>query len=286
MSEKFELEADIGGFGYWGEQGVYYIVLRGCKQINEIARPGQFVMIWPKPDSYEHLLGRPFSIYGAPPPPWEKYYPDALQIIFKKVGKGTELLATGGAGRKVRVLGPLGNGWSMDKDFKEALIVAGGIGVVSLMWLARELSQRGKEIRFFLGARNKNEFLCVDECRKKGFLYTATDDGTVLDSGPIMQIKGSVTDLLRSFEIDSLWQLEKPHIFASGPMEMLKGVAEIAKIHGTPAQVAVEGRMACGISACMGCAIKVKDDSDPDGWRYARICTDGPVFDPHEVIWK
>ena len=49
-----------------------------------------------------------------------------------------------------------------------------------------------------------------------------------------------------------------------------------------PCQVSMEERMACGIGACVGCVVEIKEG---DGTTYKKVCKDGPVFDCKEVVW-
>jgi len=65
-------------------------------------------------------------------------------------------------------------------------------------------------------------------------------------------------------------------------MPMLEAVAEITKAHGLKCQVSTEAKMACGIGACMSCAIEVRSGNSA---KYVRCCKEGPVFDADEVIW-
>jgi dihydroorotate dehydrogenase electron transfer subunit len=70
-----------------------------------------------------------------------------------------------------------------------------------------------------------------------------------------------------------------PTIMTCGPNAMMRAVVSIAKNHGIPCFVSVEGEMACGIGACLGCALPLRDGPRP----FAYACTDGPVFDASRV---
>ena len=50
--------------------------------------------------------------------------------------------------------------------------------------------------------------------------------------------------------------------------------------YGVPCQVSMEERMACGVGACLGCAIQMADGT------MTHVCKDGPVFDAEEVAWN
>jgi dihydroorotate dehydrogenase electron transfer subunit len=70
-------------------------------------------------------------------------------------------------------------------------------------------------------------------------------------------------------------------ICACGPHGMLKAVAEIAIQRNIACQVSIEAMMACGMGACLGCAVAVRDDDVC----YRHVCMDGPVFDAHRLKW-
>ena len=71
-------------------------------------------------------------------------------------------------------------------------------------------------------------------------------------------------------------------VYACGPAPMLKAAAAYAEETGARCYVSTEERMACGLGACVGCAIKIKDG---EGFTYKKVCSDGPVFDANEVCW-
>ena len=59
---------------------------------------------------------------------------------------------------------------------------------------------------------------------------------------------------------------------------MLKSVAQIAHENKIPAQLSLEGHMACGMGACLGCVVATNAG-------YKSVCKDGPVFPSEELIW-
>ena len=71
-------------------------------------------------------------------------------------------------------------------------------------------------------------------------------------------------------------------IYACGPAGMLKAVAGLARREGTPCQVSLEARMACGMGACLGCAVAAQNAAGP---HYLKVCQDGPVFKAQEIDW-
>ena len=74
-------------------------------------------------------------------------------------------------------------------------------------------------------------------------------------------------------------------IYACGPDAMLHAVAHIAAERQLPCQVSLEGYMACGVGACLGCVAEGKTHSPatPD---FRCVCTEGPVFESSELKWE
>jgi dihydroorotate dehydrogenase electron transfer subunit len=61
---------------------------------------------------------------------------------------------------------------------------------------------------------------------------------------------------------------------------MLRCVAGIAARHKVACQVSIEARMACGLGACLGCAVEGAAEA---GDKYLHVCMDGPVFEAHRL---
>jgi len=184
------------------------------------------------------------------------------------VGEGTKKLSGCKKGDIVDILGPLGNGFSFSDHYKRIFIVAGGIGVAPMLFLASYLQKKGvnpSECMVFLGGRSKDDLLCSDDFLRIGMkIHLTTDDGSA----------GDRCFVTHPLEI----ALEKGRpdiIYACGPLEMLKCVAGIAEKHTVTCQVSIETIMACGMGACLGCAVERKETSG----NYMHACLDGPVFD-------
>lgn len=226
-----------------------------CPEIAAEASTGQFVEVYP--DNGVNLLARPISICET-----DKLL-GTLRLVFQIVGKGTELFSKLTKGDKIRVLGPCGNGYSL-KDGK-AILVGGGIGVPPLLETCKKLKG---EKTVVLGFRS-GSFLTGEFEKYNAKVFVATDDGSV-------GFKGNVVDLLKAQDLSA------DVIYSCGPRIMLKFLSLWAEEKGIECQVSMEERMACGIGACVGCVIKIKDGDD---WAHKKVCKDGPVFDSKEVIW-
>lgn len=242
---------------------------------------GQFAMITvgPRPDSIDPLLRRPFSIYNLP----DDGAPDgshALQVFFKVLGRGSEILSRSRAGDWVRCLAPLGKGFAPTRPpGSRLLLVAGGVGAASLHPLAlREIRDGGKPLMLY-GCRTSDDLAGVGPTRSTGVeISVATDDGSAGH-------RGFVSDLLDRFLGEEGPDGRKRWVIcACGPMPMLKSTAEVAGRHGVPCYVSLESPMACGFGVCVGCVIGTRETPDSP-LRYKRICMDGPVFDASTVCW-
>jgi dihydroorotate dehydrogenase electron transfer subunit len=241
----------------------YYKITFGVGEDFKKAFPGQFVMAR-VPNNEGAVLRRPFSIHrvvcgtnGID-----------LEILFKVVGKGTTALARVKAGDQVDILGPLGKGFTVPESLGRCFLVGGGIGIAPLIFLLDRLARKGVDksgISLFIGAASKKHLLCLDEVRKKvSQLYTATDDGSFGE-------KGLVTRLLET----ALENIHPDIIYACGPIAMLKQVAFLGNRSHVPCQISLESMMACGMGACLGCAVKNTRHLE----KYDHVCMDGPVFD-------
>lgn len=240
------------------------------------ARPGQFVMVRVNA-AIDPLLRRPFGIFdvgtytpahtGAQPQP-------CFEMLYRVVGKGSAMLATLHETELLDILGPLGKGFDLDPPGEEKLIVGGGVGLAPLYLLARELV-KGAKVRLFAGGRTREDILCITEFERLGVeCYVATEDGSLGE-------RGLVTEALeRRLEADA----GRASIFACGPHGMLKAVAAIAAQRGIHCQVSLEGYMACGMGACLGCVTPGHRHS-PETPDYRCVCTEGPVFDSQELKW-
>lgn len=226
-----------------------------CPNIAKEAKAGQFVEVYP--DNGVNLLSRPISICEI------DKNEGTLRLVFQIVGKGTKLFSQLKPNDEIRLLGPCGNGYTLGEG--KAILVGGGIGVPPLLETCKQL--KGEKI-VVLGFRS-GSFL-VDEFEKLGAkVYVATDDGSV-------GFKGNVVDLLKAEKITG------DMIYSCGPKIMLKFLSMYAADNNISCQVSMEERMACGIGACVGCVVQIKDG---DSWTYKKVCKDGPVFDSKEVCW-
>lgn len=262
----------------------HYKICLDAPEITREAKPGQFVHIKVK-EGHDPLMRRPFSIH--------KSEEEKIELLYKIVGRGTEILSRQETGKKIDTLGPLGQGFKWNADVKRTVLVAGGMGVAPLYFLAERLtgcknggvdkrskkqpllndSLRNKnlgDVLVILGSENKENILCLEDFRNLDIkVKIATEDGS-------QGYKGLVSDFLfHLFQKDPQTDL----LCACGPLPMLKKIAQLSSRYRIPSQVSLEQRMGCGIGACRGCVIAGQNG-------YLRVCCDGPVFWTHQIRWE
>ena len=228
---------------------IYEMHLAG--DVSGITRAGQFVEI-----ALDGLyLRRPISVCN--------YEEGELTLIYKVVGKGTDLMSQMAEGTQLDVLTGLGNGFNIDHECEKPLLVGGGVGVPPLYRLTRDLIARGKEVTVVLGFNTESEIFYAEKFEEAGAkVIIATADGSV-------GIKGFVTNAIAESGVDA------DYFYSCGPLPMLKALCQSLEIDG---EVSLEERMGCGFGICMGCSIQTTKGAK-------RVCKEGPVFKKEEVIW-
>ena len=284
MAEKYEEIAVVVDQSSLGN-GIYDLTLKTDK-IAKAARAGQFVSVYSNDKS--KLLPRPISLCGI------NRDDDTIRLVYRVTGEGTgtEEFSKLVRGDKVRILGPLGNGFTVQPG-KKAFLIGGGIGVPPMLQLAKDIntgivqtsgeeSNQGQtamegaesktavcDMNIVMGYRDENTFL-LDEFKEQAASFVATEDGSV-------GTKGNVIDAIKENAI------EADVIYACGPMPMLRALKAYAAEHDMDCFVSMEERMACGIGACLACVCKTKDKDAHSNVKNKRICKEGPVFDAKEV---
>ncbi|MDD7464411.1 MAG: dihydroorotate dehydrogenase electron transfer subunit [Anaerococcus sp.] len=209
------------------------------------AKPGEFFMF--RTDSFrnEPLLSRPFGVCDE--------NPNELSFLYQVVGKGTEIMAGLRKDTEVKLLGPLGHGFTL-KNPKKIAVVAGGIGIAPLLYLCKKLEVKPD---FYAGFSAEEYF--VDEFRPFVNKVVTTVD---------KRDHKFITEAINPDDYDL--------IYACGPNPMLQALCD--KNTKAEIQVSMEAHMACGIGACLGCTVESTNGE------FLRVCKDGPVFDSKEVF--
>ena len=226
---RLELEAARKGYSFSGE-------------FVDIAIPGYY-------------LRRPISVCDCAE--------GRISLIYKVVGKGTQVLSQMGAGESLELLTGLGRGFDPSACTAEALLVGGGLGAAPLHLLAKELKAQGKKVTAIMGFNAADEIVLEKEYRE------LCDEFTVVTLDGSVGMKGFVTDALESL---------KPsydYFYTCGPMVMMKAVCGALQGGG---EASLEERMGCGAGFCYGCTCHTHLGA-------RRVCKDGPVFKKEEIIW-
>jgi dihydroorotate dehydrogenase electron transfer subunit len=249
-----------------------------------------------EPGSFVHVtcdaslpMRRPLSIMRA--------NGDWIEVLFKTVGHGLELLARKKSGDPVNLLGPIGRPFQLCPERPNALLIGGGVGIPPMVFIADRLRQESGTWNPFaiLGSEIPFPFeLLESELPVPGVPDEVVSTMPLLESWGIPArltslqgyrgcFDGYVTVLADAW-LDALSpeQLAKTEIFACGPTPMLRAVADLAARHDLPCQVSLEEFMACAVGGCAGCTVKI---NTPAGEAMKRVCVDGPVFDAATVVW-
>lgn len=259
MSEKLQEEALVVSQKKIGD-GIYDLTLQ-TNRIASIAKAGQFVSVYSNDAS--RILPRPISLCGI------DAKNETIRLVYRVVGKGTQEFSRLGSGDTLQILGPLGNGFTLNR--KKAFLIGGGIGIPPMLELAKKMNAEMPEVdkTIVLGYRDKGTFL-LEEFQKQGNVVIATEDGSV-------GTQGNVLDAIRQEG------LEADVMYACGPAPMLGALKNYAIEKNMDCYISMEERMACGIGACLACVCRTKETDAHSNVKNTRICKEGPVFDAREV---
>lgn len=260
MSEKFQETVTVVSQKQIGT-GIYDLIIQ-TKEIAAAAKAGQFVSVYSNDAS--KLLPRPISLCGI------DRKAGTLRLVYRVTGEhtGTEEFSRLQAGDTMKIMGPLGNGFTVEKG-KKAFLIGGGIGVPPMLQLAKEMKDAGENFQIVMGYRDAGTFL-LNEFKEQGESFVATEDGSV-------GTKGNVLDAIRENHLDA------DVIYACGPTPMLRALKAYAEEQNMTCYVSMEERMACGIGACLACVCNSTDKDAHSNVKNKRICKEGPVFNAKEV---
>jgi dihydroorotate dehydrogenase electron transfer subunit len=241
--------------------GGAYLLRLEAPDIALAARPGQFVMAR---CGGATVLPRPFSVHRAGE--------DSISLLFAAVGTGTRRLAELRRGDTVDIFGPLGNGFTVPDRARNLLLVAGGLGIAPLVFLAETAACEGRKVTIIQGARSRQNLMQVSlaqSSHEKGLepgavhVVNVTEDGTE-------GLQGLATDFVAAYA-------EEAHaVYACGPLPMYRSLAAACEPSGLPVQVSLEIVMGCGTGVCYGCTIRTAHG-------LKQVCRDGPIFNLEDV---
>lgn len=230
--------------------------------------PGMFVTLRVS-GATDPLLRRPFALSDYDPGSGR------ISFIFQIRGPATRLLSERRPGAVLDVLGPLGRGFPDPAPGSRPVLLGGGIGLGPMLYAARDFGSRAAEGGWeapllVLGFRTEAQ---VPDIEFPEGTVICTDDGS---SG----FRGTAVEGAERADAGGRYGPDAPPAYyACGPAPMMAALDRRAASRGAPYWAAVEQWMACGVGACMGCAVRLKDGS------FARACAEGPVFDGASIDW-
>lgn len=239
---------------------------------------GQFAMVRSEAWGHAPLLPRPMSLLTGGERP---------SILIKVVGEGTRRMAAASGGERFLLLAPLGKPWSKAPEGHRPVLVAGGVGVAPLLFLAREMAaQRAAEKKgaasaagdgvpkplVLYGGRTAMDLPLDRELGAVSEMRVATEDGS-------RGTKGRVTALLAAALDEAGVHKQAIQVYTCGPHGMMAAVAAMCAERGVPCEVSLETPMGCGYGVCLGCPVAKK----AGGFLYA--CMEGPCVDATAIDW-
>lgn len=237
-----------------------------------VARPGQFFHLQcPAQDNDHPFFRRPMSLYNV------VAAEGRVEFLYKVQGAGTRGLATLTRTEKLDLLGPLGNGFTLTRDYKHVLLLGRGVGLATLTPLAEQVIKAGGKVTAILSARSPELIMSEKFLSELGAVVHCVTD---LDQSSDVK---AVQALLEKIHAEEALDL----LTTCGSNRLMKMLQEFGLKHGIAGQVAMEQRMGCALGMCFACVLPVKNEQQVDQLSYQRVCLEGPVFDLQRVLtWQ
>ncbi|MFS0689368.1 dihydroorotate dehydrogenase electron transfer subunit [Sporosarcina sp. 179-K 8C2 HS] len=240
----------------------WHMVVSAPGLVNRI-QPGQFFNILC--ETTFPFLRRPFSIYRI------NKEEETIEFLYLVQGDGTKKMTEFKAGEKVDVFGPLGVGFTLEKDWETVLLLARGVGIATLAALAQEASNQNKKCIAILSARSHNDLLATETLQGLGAeVYKVTEEDG--NSG-VEYVEQLIENILAEQRVDAG--------FTCGSKRLSKLLQAVTRKYIIPSQIALEEHMACGMGACFACVCDIRSEN---ATQSVRVCTEGPVFDLDKVV--
>ena len=227
---------------------------------------GQFFNLeCPATEADRPFFRRPMSIYKAEP------RNGILEFLYKVTGAGSRGLASLAPGETLRVLGPLGVGFTLDPAWRNIVVLGRGVGLATLAPLAELAAESNIGVTSILSARSPAQVMSVDRFEAIGarIEIVLDSDGS---SAPV-----NVEALLRSLHDET----RADAFFTCGSNRLMLLLQRLGQELAIPGQVALEQQMACGLGMCFCCVRKFRSG---DATVNRRVCWEGPAFDLQEAL--
>jgi dihydroorotate dehydrogenase electron transfer subunit len=229
------------------------------------ARPGQFFqLLCPTPDEIEVWFRRPQSVYRVEPARGR------LEFLYKIVGRGTKGLAKLKPGDQLNMVGPLGNGFTLDPCWQNIVVLGRGVGLATMAPISQTAAENGTRVTAILSARDEARALAGDLFSRVGSVIKVLDSN---GSSSVENVEAILLKLIAEKKADAF--------FTCGSNRLLQLMKRIAKAHNIPGQAAMEQIMACGLGPCYICVRTFETNGKKE---LRRVCVEGPVFDLQECL--
>ncbi|NGP44853.1 dihydroorotate dehydrogenase electron transfer subunit [Bacillaceae bacterium SIJ1] len=243
----------------------YWHMVVDTSAVNEPIHAGQFFHILCH-DGWTPFLRRPLSIY--------RIFSDRIEFLYLVKGAGTKKMTAFRPGDRIDVMGPLGEGFTLEPNATKILHLARGVGIATLAAIAQEAAEKNVTSLAVLSARSPNDLLAADELRVSGAeVHLVTDEEGTSD---VPNVKRLLEELLTTHHIDQM--------FTCGSNRLARLAQELSSTHGVPGEIALEEHMGCAMGVCFACVCDIKKE---DGaLQSVRVCREGPVFGLEEVVLR
>jgi len=229
------------------------------------AKPGQFFqLLCPSPDAIEVWFRRPQSVYRV------ERSSGRLEFLYKVVGRGTQGLATLKPGDLLDMVGPLGQGFTIDARWRNIVVLGRGVGLATMAPISQLAGQMGVRVTAILSARSPELALAADLFESVCTVIKVLDtDG----SSSVENVEAILRRLIREGKADAF--------YTCGSNRLLQLMKRVAREHRIPGQAAMEQIMACGLGPCYICVRTFEVQGKKE---LRRVCVEGPVFDLQECL--
>jgi len=229
------------------------------------AEPGQFVIVYARDGRSKPI---PLTIAD-----FDKQA-GTITLVIQAVKVGTIKLLTMNAGETFFALqGPAGHASEIESFRGAIVVVAGGVGIAPVYPVIRALKEAGNEVEAILGAREEKFLFWEEKIREYSDSVTVCIEKPPFKKG---REEGLVTP---SLEKAFLARRPISHVFAAGPLPMLRALSAITKNRGVKNVSSAVAQMIDGTGMCAGCKCNVGTES-------VLLCQKGPEIDGNLADWE
>jgi dihydroorotate dehydrogenase electron transfer subunit len=249
----------------WVNEEYKLVVLKVHEQALRAYAGQMFHLLCPSPDGAEVWMRRPMSVYRVDKAAGQ------IEFLYKTEGRGTRGMGTLEPGDDFNIAGPLGQGFKLQPEWKNIVVLGRGVGLATLAPLSQLAAEHGVGVTAILSARHAGVVMSRDLFEGLGARVI-----TVLDSDGSSDVE-NVEKILEQLVAEG----KADAFFTCGSSRLLKLMQRLGKQHDIPGQVAMEQIMVCGFGACYVCMRTFMVDGKKV---LRRVCRDGPVFNMQEAV--